>query len=144
VKYYFLFFLFSFFFSASICRGQSDSIAVNDDYVPDSLLDYHLSQNSFLYYYGDDDTSRALINMFFRKRDFFGINNSIFGVDNYCGPVILILLTDGIIFVYYGIRAAVNCTIYSRQALLYALIDRQNGYPIPDQFERKLRNRDFH
>ena len=31
-----------------------------------TVLDYHLTKTEFLYYYGNDDTARAIINMFYR------------------------------------------------------------------------------
>jgi hypothetical protein len=65
------------------------------------------------------------------------------GLKTYCVPIVILYFSSGIAMIYYGIREAVNCTIYSKQALLYALIDRENGYPLPLQFVKKLRPSDF-
>jgi hypothetical protein len=118
--------------------GAIDSMAVEN-------LDYHLSKNEFMHFYGTDDTTRALINMFFRKRDFYPSEKRTYHSvsDNICGPSIVIYLTSGLILVVFGIRAAINCSFYTRQQLLYTIIDYENGYEIPEEYARKLRPRDF-
>jgi hypothetical protein len=127
------------------------------DTTPIELLDYKLTKYQFLNYYGTDDTSRALINMFFRKR-----SNSVY---NACIPtgsaLTLIALTNSsiffaqstaelgfligtgaIVFVYL-VRGIVQRCTYTRKSLLYILVDRENGYPVPQQVLDKLRGIDF-
>jgi hypothetical protein len=134
--------LFAVILISGGCFAQTDSNnkAINNN-APDTLLEYRLSQNQFLYYYGNDDTARALINMFFRKRNFFSLGGS--PSENVCWGVGLIVITDGVAVTVLGIRAAINCTIYNRQRLLYALLDRENGYPLPTDLVNKLKAVDF-
>lgn len=43
------------------------------DTTPLEQLDYHLTKKQFMEYYGMDDTSRAIINMFYRNRGAAGV-----------------------------------------------------------------------
>jgi hypothetical protein len=143
LKYLCLLFSIMFFLHAVPGFSQSDSSYTYNEDTPDSLLDFRLSYSEFMHYYGTDDTSKAMINMFFRKRSLFATGPRYEGLKTCCVPAIVLYLTSGVAMFYYGIREAVNCTLYSRQALLYALIDRENGYPLPPQFVKKLESRDF-
>ncbi len=136
-------FFLGIFFLAGSCFAQVDSNAKAKGLnTPDSLLDFRLSHAQFLYYYGTDDTSRALINMFFRKRSFYPIGNDK-SADKVCLWVGVTVAAYMIVIPVLGIRTAINCTTYSRQQLLYVLLDYENGYPVPDAYIDKLRPEDF-
>src|ERR1039458_8433489 len=51
------------------CSAQSGNTRiVSHDSTPIAELDYHLSKDQFISYYGIDDTARAVIHMYYRKR----------------------------------------------------------------------------
>jgi hypothetical protein len=143
--------------SINSSMAQSKGPTLTKDTTPIDQLEYRLSQLEFQHYYGIDDTSRAIINMFFRKR-----TNSIV---NFCAPgtaclALTLVSGGGLIFVSYSfgipvfvvllgagvaymIKGLVQRITYSRKALLYALVDRERGYPLPLEYQSKLKSADF-
>ena len=114
------------------------------DTTPAEELDYHLNSWQFKHYYGSSDTAIAVLNMFFRKRNFFASDgNPAHQTLNICMPCGFLAITDGIALIYYGIRAGINCSLYTRQDLLYALIDYENGYELPYWITDRLESKDF-
>jgi hypothetical protein len=118
--------------------------------VTDSSDDYHLTREQFLARYGKDDTDRALINMVFRKRRFIPERDHAPGSGMYISSgesCVGLACAFGIqIFAeifYYSIRAAINCSLYTREGLLSAIQGRELGYPIPARYARHLRPIDF-
>jgi hypothetical protein len=162
-KYYFIPFLMLLIFKTGSCMAQENqqNRMLTRDTTPVELLEYRLNKAEFMHYYGVDDTSRALINMFFRKR-----TNSIV---NFCAPISGCLgvgilsngeLFDPYIFLYggaslifaaaggvaivYMIRGVVQKITYSRQTLLYILVDRERGVPVSPDLLDKLKPVDFY
>jgi hypothetical protein len=113
------------------------------DSIPE-LPDYKLSYEEFMSQYGTDDSSRALINMFFRKRSFFAHEGPKFDGCDACGSDLIILGCEiAISSLVLGIRAGINCSIFTRKDLLFALLDYQNGYGIPPKYVKKIRRKDW-
>src|ERR1035441_4755400 len=57
------------------CFAQTGNARImSHDSTPIEDLDYHLSREQFISYYGIDDTSKAIINMFYRERGLAGID----------------------------------------------------------------------
>ncbi len=136
------------------------------DTTPIEDLDYHLSKDEFMYYYGTDDTARAIINMFYRKRGvgildflvypigFSSIGAGAIGIGAILSlaetsTAIATVFVAGGVAVYiagaYGIPIyyLVQRANFSRQKLIYALVGRERGMGIPDQVFYNLRERDF-
>jgi len=138
-------------FTVQVCHAQTEHTSPPDSTTVDDSTDiknlkWELSYDEFMEYYGTDDTSRALIHMFFRKRRFFGITtepHAPLTVDESCCNVLGLYFTGSFSLMYFGIRSLVNCAKFTRQDLLYTLIDRENGYPLDDWYIKRLRNRDF-
>ena len=125
-------------------RAQGSHQDEPQDTTPAEELEYHLSSWQFKQYYGSSDTAIAVINMFFRKRNFFAADgNPAHQTMNICMPCGFLAITDGIALIYYGIRAGINCSIYTRRDLLYALIDYENGYELPYWITDRLESKDF-
>ncbi len=128
-------------------------------------LDYHLSKTEFTYYYGKDDTAKAIINMFYRKRGMAGIDFALI-------PFLSSFLGSGLVLVgavealgemagaaatfiaaglgVYAIGTVivpvyfiVQRCIYTRQKLIYTLVGRERRKGIPVDILEALRDSDF-
>jgi len=125
------------------------------DSTPIEDLDYHLSKDAFMYYYGTDDTSRAIIHLFYRKRgiaalDFIvmPIAASVLGnlMETFIGnPAIIIVGTVIATVGFWGIPIyyIVQRSNYNRQKLIYVLVGRERGERVPFNILDKLRDQDF-
>ena len=162
-------FCFLFLVQNKACFAQSPAKTQSvKDSTPIELLDYHLSKDEFMYYYGKDDTAKAIIHMFYRKRglgviDFvvLPIGSSIiggameasgallaFGPSASIGTAVGLILGGGIIayvgFFGFPIFYLVRRSIYTRQKLVYILASRERGEKNPFYVLDKLRDSDFY
>jgi len=159
-----------FFFPGLLQTGTlSAQTSASDQFVKDStpieLLDYHLSKDQFIYYYGKDDTAKAIINMFYRKRGSGAVDFALVPVLSFVGGTVLAfagifdaigemsspattLITAGLVVYAIGIVAIpvffiIRRSIYTRQKLIYVLVRRERGKGITDYVKDNLRNVDF-
>jgi len=133
-----------------------------NDSTPIEKMDYKISKEEFMYYYGTDDTARALIHLFFRKRTNAIVNIFAPGAPAYCfiGGSFLIpdlvdfaisesfytpyfLLADFAIGVIYTIRGVVQRLNYTKKDLLYILVDKERGGTVYQGYIWKLGPIDF-
>ena len=158
--------LFFSLVSADIAKAQADAQkSFARDTTPIEYLDYHLSKPQFMYYYGTDDTARAIINMFYRKRgigvlDFFVypvaasvigdatvLVGALMGISSNASAASAVIVGGAVISViglyaepiYYLIQRS----NYSRQKLIYVLVSRERGMGIPYNILNNLRDIDF-
>ncbi len=133
------------------------------DSTPIENLDYHLSKAQFMYYYGLDDTARAIINMFYRKRgigilDFFvypiaasAVGDAAAGIGAamvYSSAAASALIYGGAALSLIGLYAIpiyylIQRSNYSRQKLIYVLAGRERGMGIPYNTLNNLIGLDF-
>ena len=136
------------------------------DSTPIELLNYNIRQDVFLNNYGLDDTSRALINMFFRKRKIAflescgvptgGLILTIFmfdastreikktGESGPGGTLLLSGLLSGLTsLIIIPVDGLINNITYSRKKLLYTLVKRERGIPVPVKILAELKPKDF-
>jgi len=161
-----------FFARNNDCLAQNTANKqISKDSTPIEDLDYHLSKDEFMYYYGKDDTARAIIHMFYRKRglgviDFvvLPIGSSIVGaivavVGEAAAVAYLLtgagglalaagLAVGGTVISYVGflgfpIYYIIQRSIYSRQKLIYVLVGRERGEKVSYSILDKLRDCDF-
>jgi hypothetical protein len=147
----FCFFFFNLSFCATGCSKSTDSI------IPPK--DYQHNRNYFLNTYGKDDSSRALIKFFFKRRHYgkketfvwagIGIVSTILfitviqngdgGINS--GSFLLGLILGASI--YGGIAGVIEGSFiwlkYSRKKLLKFLIDYNAGRGLPKNIVRKRR-----
>ena len=164
-----LFAIWSLFLAKNeTCSAQNvTNKQISRDSTPIELLDYHLSKDQFIYYYGKDDTSKAIIHMFFRKRglgviDFVVLplgSSVVGGLMEAAGAVSVLtggaalttglgLIAGGAIIAYGGffgfpIYYLIQRSIYTRQKLIFTLVERERGERIPYEVLVKLRDIDF-
>jgi hypothetical protein len=93
--------LFSFLFlqaNKGNCQKHSENSSVKDS-TPIEDLDYKLTKQEFLNYYGTDDTAKAVINMFYRKRGMAGITYCLVpGGSCAVGEILVVLGGFGTVF----------------------------------------------
>jgi hypothetical protein len=140
--------------------------AVIKDTFPVSLLKHQLTKREFINNYGIDDTSRALINMFFRKRTasllkcyaappvgillaatfFDDANNSVkkTGHEEGAGGFLLGGLLSGLTgMIILPVDGLINSITYSKKNLLSALVYRERGVPLPGKYVLQIKVVDF-
>ena len=87
-------FLFSSLFlqtNTGSCQKHSEKLSIKDN-TPIEDLDYQLTKQGFLNYYGTDDTAKAVINMFYRKRGMAGITYCLVpGVSCAVGEILVVI-----------------------------------------------------
>jgi hypothetical protein len=126
---------------------------------------YRMSREDFLKIAGTDDTLRAVVNLFYRKRKtastFITVGAASLGVF-VVGSVFTVLragsrtgsndpadditaFAEVTSAVFYGgtITGVVRLVRYPRKRLQQLVTDRQAGKPLPARFRKKLRAKDF-
>ena len=142
-----------FFFFYIVLNFTNTSAAIKISYADTNInkLSYKQSKQYFLEKYGKDDSTRALINYFFKKR-IDGIyetfvplavgGGSALLLNNIKVGAMLILVPITLALVLYAcpiyiINGQVKWISFSRKRLLGYLIDYNSGKPLPKRVKRR-------
>jgi hypothetical protein len=150
-------------FFGLVMFAASYALAQTADPSPPAI--YRMSREDFLKAVGSDDTLRAVVNLYYRKRKtastLITVGAASLGVF-VVGSVFTVLRSAGragsndpaddittfaqvtsAVFYAGTISGAVRLIRYQRKQLQRIIADRQAGKPLPDRVRRKLKAEDF-
>lgn len=125
----------------------ADKIIVSQDSLIDPT-DFKHDKQYFLDHYGKDDSTKALINTFFRVRR-EAVVETVFGSIVTTGSVVLLSSPDAFLlfFAFAPIIATaailiidgpITTLVYTRKKLLHFIADYQTGKHLPRRFTHRL------